>query len=109
MFSLDTVSLSGAYGDQYTYTRFPFGTRFDPGQPGLYVITAQRNGLETVLYIGEADDLHTRCVPAHEKMSIAQILGATHILARLNFQDRYFRLAEETSLRHFYDPVLNRQ
>src|SRR5262249_49356170 len=94
----------------YVYHAFGIDTEFLPNQPGNYSFAYMSpTGLVTVLYIGECDDLATRCTNQHEKNAVARPMRANAQPAHLNDLPRQFRLPEEKDIRDAQTPVLNLQ
>ena len=101
----ETVSWAG-----YVYDVYPIGTALSD-VPGNYV-WAKKNpitGHLHALYAGEADSLANRVNSGHERFPCVQMHGGTHITARQNNAGPAARRAEETVIRHMYDPPCNRQ
>ncbi|HLI10234.1 MAG TPA: hypothetical protein VKY65_01425 [Alphaproteobacteria bacterium] len=78
---------------------------------GVYVFARDDGTKWTIIYIGETDSFHRRLndeVENHHRIDCIRRNKATHILT-LAVSDDQKRLDLETSLRHRYDPVCNRQ
>jgi hypothetical protein len=77
------------------------------GLVGLSAL-ATMGGHWVIVYIGEADNIKTR-MSSHDRWLDAVALGATHVLAHLNFGSVEARKAEERDLIAHYNPSLNAQ
>lgn len=98
---------SGKSGTRYLFWIYPIGTSFDT-EPGNYIFAKKdAAGNWVAVYLGETSDLSERFDHHHRKDCIKRN-GATHIHAHLNLS-KSDRIAEETDLRHSYDPPCNRQ
>ena len=104
----NTCRWTGVSGWGYDYHILPWNTPL-PNLPGNYVLCRHEGNTAIPLYVGEAEDLGNRCNDNHEKWFAAIRLGATHIHAKGTSGGKTARCAEETDLRHAFDPPLNRQ
>jgi hypothetical protein len=109
------VTFSGETGTAYTYTVFPIGTRFKPGQSGNYIFTRRVSGPDgnpahLAVYIGESAEGLQERFDSHEKSKNEEIAahGASHICVHNN-SIRAAREAEETDLRRKYKPPCNHE
>jgi hypothetical protein len=105
---VDNVRWTGISGWGYDYQVAEFNTSL-ANVPGNYIICGiTPENYWNPLYIGEAEDLGSRCCGAHEKWGAAAQLGATHIHVHRH-DNRQTRLEEETDLRKAFKTPLNKQ
>ncbi len=99
----------GKSGKSYRYWGYPINEPF-VAKPGNYIFakSLQQNSW-TPVYIGECEDLSTRCTPSHHKWNCTRQNGATHIFAHISSENRDARLQEETDLRNRFNTVCNEQ
>ena len=76
--------------------------------PGVYIFSYQAaSGVWLPLYVGQTDDFSAR-LPSHEKLDRAIHLGATHIHARVVYQQPWRDQIERYMIQQ-YQPPLNQQ
>ena len=104
---MTTVTVKTKRGAVYEYTAYPINSTGWNNVAGNYIFAAQNGNSWTVLYIGQTEDFAAR-FPQHDKIQPAIRKGATHILARVN-KDQRARMAEEAELIAEFQPPLNQQ
>lgn len=100
----------GQSGRQYRYWHYPLSNFRFAASPGNYIFARVNadNQWEPV-YIGETDNLQSRCCGTHHKWDCALRNGATHIHAHTTPGLRQARLDEEADLRANYRTPCNDQ
>ena len=91
----------------YEYTVYGLTTESWNDVPGNYIFAKKLTGGWNAVYIGETESFKDR-IPNHEKWECAKRNGATHIHAHNN-NNETARTAEETDLRHAFNPPCNLQ
>jgi hypothetical protein len=91
-----TCNWTGQSGAVYSYTIYPMDTQWND-VAGNYIFCKETSpSTWSAIYVGQTDSFKNR-LPNHEKLPAAKRLGATHIHAHVN-TDEKARLKEEQDL-----------
>ncbi len=106
------INLTDLQNRQYKFRLYSIGTDFK-AIPGLYAFARDTGTDYEILYIGETSNLKNRLCTSLKQHQAYQCAvtngGATLFLVRAFDGPESDRLDLETSLRHSYDPLCNRQ
>ena len=101
-----TCKWTGQSGTTYTYQIYDIGTTFT-ATPANYIFAKETKPRTwEAVYIGQTGNLSER-FDDHHKMPCIRRNGATHIHAHKSSGDESIRLAEETDLVRYNQPVCN--
>lgn len=104
------ASINGFDGVDTNYSFGVYSIHSTPSATNaVYLFCKIQNGQYVPLYIGKAENLHSRLV-GHERMAEGIRLGATHLLVHTpGYGARVHYMEAERRLIAHYDPVLNVQ
>ena len=68
MRKLETISMSGKSGKDYTFNVYPGDMRFNDFIPGVYYISKQLGDESSAIYLGESDNVDVT-LQNHDKQS----------------------------------------
>jgi excinuclease UvrABC nuclease subunit len=103
-----TCVWTGHSGRTYTFYVYPRGTKFDPGQPGLYIHTKPTPQGWVPVYIGQSKDINDRLTDKYKRASVDRE-GATHVHVSVFTGGEQVRLGVEEDLIARWQPVCNVQ